>query len=80
MGATNGGLLGKYHDMKVTKCEIQYSKLFEKFTDIFPSFLFFPFFQRCSCGKTSSIQTSVIQNLSKLNKFFSALEEICQNV
>ena len=28
MGTTNGDLLGKYHNMKVTKCEIQYSKTF----------------------------------------------------
>ena len=30
MRTTNGGLLGKYHNMKVTKCEVQYSKTFEK--------------------------------------------------
>ena len=26
MGTTNGGLLGKYFNMKVKKCEIQYSE------------------------------------------------------
>ena len=44
MGTTNGGLLGKYHDMKVTKCEIQYSKTFRKsywHIFLFPFFLFF---------------------------------------
>ena len=30
MGTTNGGLLRKYHDIKLTKLEIQYSKTFQK--------------------------------------------------
>ena len=30
MGITNEGLLGKYHNMKVTKCEIQYRKAFRE--------------------------------------------------
>ena len=30
MGATNGGLLEKYYNMRVTKCEIQCSKAFRK--------------------------------------------------
>ena len=30
MGTTNGGLLEKYHNMKVRKREIQYSKRFRK--------------------------------------------------
>ena len=30
MGTTNGGLLGKNQNMKVTKCEIQYIKTFRK--------------------------------------------------
>ena len=30
MRPSNGGLPGKYHNMKVTKCEVQCSKTFEK--------------------------------------------------
>ena len=30
MDTTDGGLLGKYQDMKVTKCETEYSKTFQK--------------------------------------------------
>ena len=61
MGNTNGGLLGKYPDIKVTKCEIQYSKTFRK-----------------SYWKTSLIQTSIIQNLSKSKKCFGPLEELAK--
>ena len=64
MGTTNGNLLGKFHNMKVTKCEV---KLFENVIDVVFSFVFFIFFflQKLSCDKTSLIQTSVIRNLSK---------------
>ena len=30
MGTTNGGLLRKYHDIKLAKLEIQCSKTFQK--------------------------------------------------
>ena len=30
MGTTNGGLLRKYHDIKLAKLETQYSKTFQK--------------------------------------------------
>ena len=41
MGTTNGNLLGKFHNMKVTKCEV---KLFENVIDVVFSFVFFFFF------------------------------------
>ena len=61
MGNTNGGLLGKYPDIKVSKCKIQYSKTFRK-----------------SYWRTSLIQTSIIQNLSKSKKCFGPLEELAK--
>ena len=36
MGTTNGNLLGEFHNMKVTKCEV---KLFENDIDVVFSFL-----------------------------------------
>ena len=42
MGTTNGGLQGEYRNIKVTKCEIQYSKTFRKgYLLFFLSFCFF---------------------------------------
>ena len=41
MGTTNGNLLAKFHNMKVTKCEV---KLFENVIDVVFSFVFFFFF------------------------------------
>ena len=57
MGTTSEGLLVKYHNMKVTKCETQYNKTF-----------------RQAYYKTSLIQISITQNISKSNNSFGPLE------
>ena len=65
MNTTNGGLLGKYFNMKVTKCEIQYTETFRKgYCHLFLFSFFICIFI------FSEIQTSTIGNLSKSNKFF----------
>ena len=73
MGTNNRGLLEKYHNMKVTKCEISQSKTLEKVIEFFSCFLFFLKF---TYVKAFLIQISIVQNLLKLNKPSDPLEKI----